>query len=36
MARMVALVMNGDVVAGMVRTPEATYRVRPAGDGLHV
>ena len=29
------LVVNGDVVAGSVRTPEATYRVRPAGAGLH-
>ncbi len=30
-----ALVVNGDVVAGTVRTPEATYRIRPAGNGLH-
>ena len=29
------LVVNGDVVAGTVRTPEATYRIRPAGGGLH-
>ena len=29
------LVVNGDVVAGTVRTPEATYRVRPAAGGLH-
>ena len=29
------LVVNGDVVAGTVRTPEATYRIRPAGAGLH-
>ena len=29
------LVVNGDVVAGTVRTPEATYRIRPAGNGLH-
>ena len=29
------LVVNGDVVAGTVRTPEATYRIRPAGDGFH-
>ena len=29
------LVVNGDVVAGTVRTPEATYRIRPAQNGLH-
>ena len=29
------LVVNGDVVAGTVRTPEATYRIRPAEKGLH-
>jgi len=29
------LVVNGDVVAGSVQTPEATYRVQPAGAGLH-
>ena len=30
------LVVNGDIVAGSVRTPEATYRIRPAGaGGLH-
>ena len=29
------LVVNGEVVAGSVRTPEATYRIRPAGAGLH-
>ena len=29
------LVVNGGVVAGTVRTPEATYRIRPAGNGLH-
>ena len=29
------LVVNGEVVAGTVRTPEATYRIRPAGGGLH-
>ncbi len=29
------LVVNGDVVAGTVRTLEATYRIRPAGPGLH-
>ena len=29
------LVVNGDVVAGSVRTPEATYRIRSAGAGLH-
>ena len=31
----VTLVVNGDVVAGTVRTPEATYRIRSAGNGLH-
>ncbi len=31
----VTLVVNGDVVAGTVRTPEATYRIRPVGGGLH-
>ncbi|MCY4506955.1 MAG: hypothetical protein OXG35_08350, partial [Acidobacteria bacterium] len=29
------LVVNGEVVAGSVRAPEATYRIRPAGAGLH-
>ena len=29
----VALVVNGDVVAGTVRLPGATYRIRPAGAG---
>ena len=29
------LVVNGEVVAGTVRTPGATYRIRPAGGGLH-
>ena len=29
------LVVNGDVVAGTVRTLQATYRIRPAGNGLH-
>ena len=29
------LVVNGNVVAGTVRTPEATYRIRPAENGLH-
>ena len=29
------LVVNGEVVAGTVRTPEATYRIRPVGNGLH-
>ena len=29
------LVVNGDLVAGTVRTPDATYRIRPARDGLH-
>ena len=33
---MMTLVVNGAVVAGTVRTPEATYRIRPAGSGLHV
>ncbi len=31
----VTLVVNGDVVAGTVRTPEATYRISSAGGGLH-
>lgn len=31
----VTLVVNGAIVAGTVRTPEATYRIRPAGGGLH-
>ncbi len=31
----VTLVVNGDVVAGTVRTLKATYRIRPAGIGLH-
>ena len=31
----ITLVVNGDVVAGTVRTPEATYRIRPAAGGLH-
>ena len=30
------LVVNGETVAGTVRTPEATYRIRPAGAALHV
>ena len=29
------LVVNGGLVAGTVLTPEATYRIRPAGAGLH-
>ena len=29
------LVVNREVVAGTVQTPEATYRIRPAGAGLH-
>lgn len=29
------LVVNGEVVAGTVRTPGATYSIRPAGGGLH-
>ena len=31
----VTLVVNGGVVAGLVWTPEATYRVTPADGGLH-
>ena len=31
----VTLVVNGGVVAGLVWTPEATYRVSPADGGLH-
>lgn len=30
-----ALVVNGEVVAGTVRTTEATYRVRTAGKGVY-
>lgn len=29
------LVVNGEVVAGTVRTPGAVYRIRPTGGGLH-
>ncbi len=29
------LVVNGEVVAGTVRTPGATYSIRPADGGLH-
>ena len=29
------LVVNGEVVAGTVRTPDATFRIRPAGLDLH-
>ena len=29
------LIVNGPIVAGTVRTPEATYRIRPAENGLH-
>ncbi|MDE0178161.1 MAG: hypothetical protein OXP36_06150 [Gammaproteobacteria bacterium] len=29
------LVVNGTIVAGTVRTPEATYRIRPAGAEMH-
>ena len=29
------LVVNGDVVAGTIRTLETTYRIRSAGNGLH-
>ena len=31
-----ALVVNGPVVAGTVRTPAATWQIRSAGAGLHV
>ena len=31
----VTLVVNGGVVAGLVWTPDATYRLSPAGGGLH-
>ena len=31
----VTLVVNGSVVAGTVRFPGATYRIRPAGSGRH-
>ena len=31
----VTLVVNGNVVAGTVRIPGATYRIRPAGAGRH-
>ena len=31
----VTLVINGSVVAGTVRLPGATYRIRPAGAGRH-
>ena len=31
----VTLVVNDDVVVGTVWTPEATYRIRSAGGGLH-
>ena len=31
-----ALVVNGTVVAGTVRTPGATYRIRPVRPGVHV
>ncbi|MCY4600682.1 MAG: hypothetical protein OXF27_12290 [Acidobacteria bacterium] len=31
----VTMVVNGDVVAGTVWTPEATYRISSAGGGLH-
>ncbi len=30
------VVVNGDVVAGSVRTSEGTYRIRSTGDGVHV
>ena len=32
----VVLVVNGDVLAGRVWTPEASYRIRTRGGGLHV
>ncbi len=31
----VTLVVNGSVVAGTVRVPGATFRIRPAGEGRH-
>ena len=31
----VTLVVNGSVVAGTVRIPGTTYRIRPAGSGRH-
>lgn len=31
----VTLVVNGDVLAGAVHTPLATYVIRPAGGGVH-
>ena len=30
------LVVNGDVLAGAIHTPLATYAIRPAGGGVHV
>ena len=32
----VTLVVNGSVVAGTVRLPGVTYRIRPTGSGKHV
>ena len=31
-----ALVVNGSVVVGTVRTPSAVYTIRTAGDGTYV
>ena len=32
----VTLAVNGDVLAGAIHTPLATYAIRPAGGGVHV
>ena len=32
----VTLVANGDVLAGAIHTPLATYAIRPAGGGVHI
>ena len=32
----VTLVVNGDVLAGAIHTPLATYAIRPAGGGVHI
>ena len=31
----VTLVVNGDVIMGTVRVPDATYEIRPVGDGVY-
>lgn len=31
----ITLVVNGDVIAGTVRAPSATYAIRSVGDGVH-